>query len=158
MTSPGLVSPTKEPLVTIDHRTGIEILDPTTCWDLLAIAPVGRLAVAIAGRPDIFPVNHVVDDHTVVFRTLEGTKLAAAVLGRSVAFEADGWSPTDGDVWSVVLKGEAVEIERLDDLLATEDLPLYPWTASVKHRLVRVVPDQISGRRFHAVDDAQGLR
>jgi nitroimidazol reductase NimA-like FMN-containing flavoprotein (pyridoxamine 5'-phosphate oxidase superfamily) len=144
--------------MTIDHRTGIEILNEHVCWDLLAAAPVGRLAVSIAGHPDIFPVNHVVDGRTVVFRTAEGTKLAAAVLGLSVAFEADGWSPTDGDVWSVVMKGEAHEVEGLDELLATDDLPLYPWSASVKHRVVRIVPTEISGRRFHAVDDAQGLR
>lgn len=142
----------------IDRRTGIEILDVDTCWDLLAAAPVGRLAVSIAGHPDIFPVNHVVDRRSVVFRTAEGTKLAASVLGLSVAFEADGWSPTDGDVWSVVVKGHATEIEALDDLMATDDLPLYPWSASVKHRVVRITPTEITGRRFHAVDDAQGLR
>lgn len=142
----------------IDRRTGIEILDVDTCWDLLAAAPVGRLAVSIAGHPDIFPVNHVVDRRSVVFRTAEGTKLAASVLGLSVAFEADGWSPTDGDVWSVVLRGAATEIEALDDLMATDDLALYPWSASVKHRVVRITPTEITGRRFHAVDDAQGLR
>jgi uncharacterized protein len=144
--------------MTLDRRTGIELLDDATCWDLLAAAPVGRLAVSIAGHPDIFPVNHVVDERTVVFRTAEGTKLAAAVLGRSVAFEADGWSPSTGDVWSVVVKGEATEIEQLQALLAADDLPLYPWSASIKHRVVRIVPTEISGRRFHAVDDAQGLR
>jgi nitroimidazol reductase NimA-like FMN-containing flavoprotein (pyridoxamine 5'-phosphate oxidase superfamily) len=142
----------------VDRRTGIEILETDTCWDLLAAAPVGRLAVSIAGHPDIFPVNHVVDRRSVVFRTAEGTKLAASVLGLSVAFEVDGWSPGDGDVWSVVLKGHAAEVEGLEDLMATDDLPLYPWSASVKHRVVRITPTEITGRRFHAVDDAQGLR
>lgn len=107
--------------------------------------PVGRLAISIAGHPDIFPVNHVVDRRSVV-------------LGLSVAFEADGWSPSDGDVWSVVLKGHATEVEGLEDLMATDDLPLYPWSASVKHRVVRIAATEITGRRFHAVDDAQGLR
>ena len=44
-------------------------------------AQVGRLAVSIKEQPDIFPINFVVDHGTVVFRTAEGTKLAAAVLG-----------------------------------------------------------------------------
>ena len=39
-------------------------------------------------------------------------KLAAATLGRSVAFEVDGYEPADGEAWSVVVKGRAVEIER----------------------------------------------
>ena len=31
-----------------------------------------------------------------MFRTAEGTKLAGAVLGESVAFEADGYDAADG--------------------------------------------------------------
>ena len=42
-------------------------------------------------QPDIFPINYVVDHGAVVFRTAEGTKLAAAVLGQGVAFEIDGY-------------------------------------------------------------------
>jgi len=34
----------------------------------------------------------------LMFRTLPGTKLAGAVLGRSVAFEIDGASPDDRGV------------------------------------------------------------
>ena len=38
------------------------------------------------------------------------------------------------------------------ELLDTADLPLFPWHAAAKPRFVRVVPDEISGRRFHVVD------
>ena len=65
----------------------------------------------------------------MVFRTAEGTKLAAAVLGESVAFEVDGHTegPADVEAWSVVIKGHAVEIERMYELFDAVDLPLYPW-------------------------------
>ena len=105
------------------------ILETDTCWDLLRQADVGRLAVSIADHPDIFPINFVVDHGTVVFRTAEGTKLAAAVLGRSVAFEVDGYDPAAGDAWSVVIKGHAREIERMQDMFDALDLPLFPWHA-----------------------------
>jgi uncharacterized protein len=146
-----------------DWRNGIEILDDDTCWQFIVDAPVGRLAVAISNHPDIFPVNHVVDEthggrHTIVFRTAEGTKLAAAVLGTSVAYEVDGYDADAGDAWSVVVKGHAVEIEALDDLLAAHELPLFPWNAAIKHRFVRIVPDEVTGRRFHVVSGAQGFR
>lgn len=147
-----------------DWRNGIEILDDETCWRLLAEAPVGRLAVAINNHPDIFPINHVVDRSadqvgpSVVFRTAEGTKLAAAVLGISVAYEVDGFDAAQGDAWSVVVKGHAAEVEALDELLAVLDLPLYPWNAAIKHRFVRIVPDVVTGRRFHVVEGAQGFR
>jgi nitroimidazol reductase NimA-like FMN-containing flavoprotein (pyridoxamine 5'-phosphate oxidase superfamily) len=97
-------------------------------------------------------VNYVVDHGTIVFRTAEGTKLAAAVLGTAVAFEADGYDPDAGEAWSVVVKGHAYEIERMDELFEALSLPLFPWHAAPKRRYVRIVPDEISGRRFHVVD------
>jgi nitroimidazol reductase NimA-like FMN-containing flavoprotein (pyridoxamine 5'-phosphate oxidase superfamily) len=128
------------------------MLETNTCWDLLRQADVGRLAVSIADHPDIFPINFVVDHGTVVFRTAEGTKLAGAVLGRAVAFEVDGYEPAAGDAWSVVIKGRARELERMQDVFDALDLPLFPWHASPKHRFVRIEPDDVSGRRFHVVD------
>ena len=65
-----------------------------------------------------------------MFRTAEGTKLAASVLGRGVAFEVDGLDAAAGEAWSVVVKGHAVEIERMYDVLDALDLPLFPWHAA----------------------------
>ncbi|HZB40295.1 MAG TPA: pyridoxamine 5'-phosphate oxidase family protein [Ilumatobacter sp.] len=125
-------------------------LDEHQCWELLRSQEVGRLAVAIANHPDIFPINYVVDHASVVFRTAEGTKLAAAVLGESVAFETDGES--DGEAWSVVIKGRALEIERMYELFDALELPLYPWHVGPKHRFVRILPEVVTGRRFRVVD------
>ena len=130
---------------------GVAHLEANDCWALLRSCEVGRLAVSVADRPDIFPINYVVDHGTVVFRTAEGTKLAAAVAGEAVAFEADGYEPGSGEAWSVVVKGQAEEISRGHELLDTAGLPLFPWHAAPKHRFVRIVPDEISGRRFHVV-------
>ena len=138
--------------MTADVVSAVAILTAPECWDELRRAEVGRLAVSIADRPDIFPINYVVDHGTVVFRSAEGTKLAAAVLGRAVAFEVDGYDPVLGEAWSVVIKGEAREIERMDELFDALDLPLFPWQASPKHRFVRIIAAEITGRRFHVVD------
>jgi len=134
----------------------MRVLLENECWDLLRNAEVGRLAVSIANQPDIFPINFVVDHGSVVFRSAEGTKLAAAVLGLAVAFEVDGEAVTDSGVeaWSVVVKGRAVEIERMYELFDALELPLYPWHAAPKHRFVRIVPDMVTGRRFRVVDRA----
>src|SRR4051794_5899706 len=94
----------------------MEILDVAESLHLLRSAQVGRLGIAIMNVPDIFPVNFVVDDDTLVFRTAEGTKFAAAILGSAVAFEVDGYDPDAGEAWSVVLKGQAVEIEGMYEL------------------------------------------
>ncbi len=129
------------------------ILDETECWDLLRAAMVGRLAVDIAGQPDIFPINHLVDGETLVFRSAAGTKLAGAVLNGHVAFEIDGYEPEQRTAWSVVVKGTAATIERMQEVFDAEDLPLFPWLASPKPNFVRIHPTSVTGRRFHIIDE-----
>jgi nitroimidazol reductase NimA-like FMN-containing flavoprotein (pyridoxamine 5'-phosphate oxidase superfamily) len=135
---------------------GVEVLDRGECWFLLRGSLVGRLAISIANHPDIFPINYVVDHGTIVFRTAEGTKLAGAVLGPSVAFEVDGFDIKSKEAWSVVVKGRAAEIKALHELFDAADLPLFPWLASPKHCFVRIVPDEVTGRRFRVVDEPTG--
>ena len=132
-----------------DAVAPIHTLTTSECLRLLRSVAIGRLAVIVDGAPDVFPVNHLVDHGTVVFRTAQGTKLAASVGGR-VAFEADG-RDDDGTVWSVVLKGTARQLRQLEELVETEKMPLLPWHKGSKPFFVRVVPEEISGRRF-AVD------
>jgi len=134
--------------MTTDTKTGMTIHEPDVCWKLLRSAEVGRLAVSIKDQPDIFPINFVVDHGTVVFRTAEGTKLAAAVLGRGVAFEADGFDAGAGEAWSVVIKGRAEEVLKMIEVFEATDLPLFPWLTSPKPRFVRIVPESVTGRTF----------
>ena len=130
------------------QSAGLEILSADECWDLLESQPVGRLAVAVRNHPDIFPVNYIVDDRTVVFRTDPGMKLAAAVAGESVAFEIDDYDAERGVGWSVVLTGEAREISKLEEVVRVESLPLVPAVAGRKNRWVRIHPLSVTGRRI----------
>lgn len=130
----------------MDSDTAPTGLEHHLCWELLRDNEVGRLAVIVDGHPEIFPINYVVDHGTVVFRTAEGTKLTAALASGGVAFEVDG--ATDGDVWSVVLKGRAHEVTRLDESLNAAGLPIHPSQTGKKNHVIRIDPDTVSGRRF----------
>ena len=141
--------------MTSDH-SGMRLLPTNECLDLLRSQVVGRLAISIDHYPDIFPLNYVVDHGAIVFRTAAATKLAAAVCGRGVAFEADGLDPVSGEAWSVVAKGQAVEIELRDEVFEATELPLYSWHAAPSHHFVRIEPTEISGRRFSVVDAGRG--
>ena len=136
------------------HPEGVTELPVSECWALLRRADVGRLAVAIADHPDIFPINFVVDGESIVFRTGAGTKLAASVLGRGVAFEIDGYDPLAGEAWSVVVKGRAREVDHMIEYFDAEELPLFPWHAAPKPDIVRIEPEMVTGRRFHVVEVA----
>jgi nitroimidazol reductase NimA-like FMN-containing flavoprotein (pyridoxamine 5'-phosphate oxidase superfamily) len=134
----------------IDPRNGMQILDDQECWQLLASQQFGRLAVAPGGRPDIFPVNHLVDNGRLLFRTAEGSKLVALVVNSSVAYEVDGFNAESNEAWSVVLYGRARVVASDDESAALEDLPLFPWNLAPKYNFVEIVVDKFSGRRFVA--------
>ena len=130
------------------NQTGdTEVLTTHECWELLRESVVGRLAVTVAGSPDIFPVNPIVDHGTIVFRTSAGTKFAAT-KGNEVAFEVDGYDAGTAQAWSVVAKGRAHEIVEVEETLRALRLPLYPWEPGRKPRLVRIEPTSVTGRRF----------
>lgn len=142
----------------MDDRAPVEILNAATCWELLAAHTVGRIAVSIAGQPDIFPINYAVHTlpgvgNSLLFRTAAGTKLAGAVLGPWVAFEIDGVDPDTRAAWSVVVKGRAREVTSPPERWVVEDVPLYPWMAGPKLNFVRIEPTLVTGRRFHVLDE-----
>ena len=67
----------------------VTVLSDDESWDLIAAVHLGRLVTVVDGRPEIFPVNFVVQRRTVLFRTAEGTKLFGTVMNDQVLFEAD---------------------------------------------------------------------
>ena len=129
-------------------RNGLEVLTDDECWRFLESHHVGRLAVSIANQPEIFPVNYVVQDRTIVFVTAEGTKLAGALLGTGVAFEIDAADPLFHTGWSVVMRAHADEVTQLDELVEVQELPLRSWGPGDKRRYVRLTPHRLTGRRI----------
>ncbi|AYG04226.1 pyridoxamine 5'-phosphate oxidase family protein [Gryllotalpicola protaetiae] len=115
-------------------------------WELLGSAGYGRLAVVIAGAPEIFPVNFVARHPTVYLRTGEGTKLFGATVGHPVALEVDQVDSTGA--WSVVAKGTPREAIAQDEVDAVDQLGLEPWVPTVKRHLIAIDVTSVSGRRF----------
>jgi nitroimidazol reductase NimA-like FMN-containing flavoprotein (pyridoxamine 5'-phosphate oxidase superfamily) len=137
----------------IDLNTGLEVIEWADCVELLVTEDVGRLAVVVGGRPEIFPVNYVVDGEAIVFRTDGGTKLSGATQG-PVAFEVDHFDPVRRAAWSVVVHGRAHQVTSLDNPLLRQRiarLALYPWTGHEKPHVLRIVPQTVTGRRVHPV-------
>ena len=130
------------------HRARWEELTKGECFELLAGEHLGRMALVDDLGPIVLPVNFVLDRHTVVFRTGEGTKLDAASRGPRVAFEVDGTDTLTRSGWSVVVRGEAIEVTDPAELARLRELPLHPWAPGAKHRYVRVLPAVLTGRRI----------
>nr|WP_090344476.1 pyridoxamine 5'-phosphate oxidase family protein [Mycolicibacterium malmesburyense]CRL76017.1 putative flavin-nucleotide-binding protein [Mycolicibacterium malmesburyense] len=124
----------------------IEILSESECWKLMSAASLGRLVTSVAGEPEIFPVNFVVQNRSVLFRTAEGTKLSSAVINKNVLFEADDHDADGG--WSVVIRGLARTLRTDEEIDEAERAQLLPWTATVKTHYVRIRPLRVTGRGF----------
>ena len=131
-------------------RHGLEVIGLDECLTLLASRPFGRLAYLDAGAPSIVPVNHLVDGSTVVLRSLDGGKLGAAIFERPVAFELDDLDLTTRTGWSVLVRGRAEIVEG--DETAGYDKRLDSWAVQEGARTtwVRIIADEISGRRLSA--------
>ena len=124
----------------------VTALSPAQCWELLNRNVFARLALSVSDRPEIFPVNYVVQRGSLVFRTAPGTKLAALTVNQHVALEIDGHDGERG--WSVVVKGRAHEADFGDDEFEARASGLHPWVATVKQVFVRIQPEEVTGRAF----------
>lgn len=121
------------------------------CWERLSTVELGRLVTHVADVLDIFPVNFVVDDGTIVFRTAEGSKLTELTINDEVLFEADAYTATDA--WSVVVRGNARRLDTNDEVQAADALPLRPWIPTLKYNYVRITPTSLSGRAFARAEE-----
>lgn len=127
-------------------------MHPHDCAQLLASSSLGRLGVVVAGRPQIFPVNHVYDHvrGCVTFPTCDGAKLHAALDWPWVAYEVDGVA-ADGEAgWSVLVVGRAEEITDEDEIDRLARRRKVPWRAGPGVTWLRIVPTEVSGRRICA--------
>lgn len=135
------------------HEDMIETLTDDECWAFLESQEIGRLAFAVAGYPDIVPVNHRVVDRKIYLRTGEGSKLVGVTVNKNVAFESDR---IDGDrAVSVIVRGTARELDADTEYEFAEDLKLRTWTSTPKFHYIEITSEEISGRRFHLVRPAQ---
>jgi len=130
----------------MDVTNRIEFLPEAACIDLLRSVEVGRIVFTDRAMPAIRPVTFVVVDDSVVLRTAPASRLARAVVGAVVAFEADEVHPSERRGWSVVVTGQAEletdpsEQRRLAGLLT-------PWVPGSNDAFVRIPLTVVTGRR-----------
>lgn len=132
---------------------GTEILSEAVCWERLRRTSVGRLGVHHDGAPAIYPMNYLVDGESIVFRTRPDSKISQAPMLERVAFEIDGFDQANGDAWSVLIKGFGRFVDSVPEIGHVDDLPLYPWIDADRSAWVRIVPVEVTGRRFHILDN-----
>jgi nitroimidazol reductase NimA-like FMN-containing flavoprotein (pyridoxamine 5'-phosphate oxidase superfamily) len=124
----------------------ITVLDDQEAWNRLSSVALGRLVTSFGGQLEIFPVNFVVQNDTVLFRTAEGTKLFTTVMNEKVLFEADDHTVAEG--WSVIVRGTARLLTGAEEIQQADRAGLMPWVPTEKLRYVRVTPTELTARHF----------
>ena len=126
-------------------------LAKSECFGLLAGAGLGRIALVDDQGPVVFPVNFILDNYTVVFRTDQGSKLDAACRGSRVAFEIDGMDAATRSGWSVLVRGEAIEVTSPAEVRRLAGIAPVPWAPGAKVHVVRILPAVVTGRRISSL-------
>lgn len=123
----------------------ISDLGVETCWRLVGDAPLSRVGFVHEGRPLVLPINHVVDEQTIVFRTSAASSLGALVVGQQVALEVDDCAPDRETGWSVVIAGEIERMPHRARRLVPGGGPS-PWAPGERDEWLRIVPSSVTGK------------
>lgn len=126
-------------------RHGLGVLDEATCMRLIEHERIGRLGVSDSNGPLILPINYVLHDGRIVFRSAEGAKARAAAQSAAACLEVDRFDRFEHTGWSVLATGRlaVVSPENAD---AYERLPVVPWAVHGESRFYELSIEQVSGR------------
>ena len=129
-------------------RQAVE-LTAAESWRLLAGTSLGRIVFTQHAMPAIRPVNHLVDDKTVIIRS----HLGAAITGRAggdgtvVCYEADDIDPVRHTGWSVIVTGMA-RLVRDPAAVSRYQQLLRPWADGQMDYVIAIEPQLITGLRL----------
>jgi nitroimidazol reductase NimA-like FMN-containing flavoprotein (pyridoxamine 5'-phosphate oxidase superfamily) len=123
-------------------------LSRAECLALLGTAMIGRVIFTDQALPAAQPVNFLLDGEEVVFRTANGSKLAAATRHAVVGFQVDEIDARARTGWSVLGVGEAYEVVQPDRLAELAERQPDPWVDDHDAHTISISLQMLSGRRL----------
>jgi nitroimidazol reductase NimA-like FMN-containing flavoprotein (pyridoxamine 5'-phosphate oxidase superfamily) len=126
-----------------------EVLTEQECRELLGTTTVGRVAFVDAEGQQLLPVNFVVRDDEVYFRTKHDSVLAQLGDGHDdVAFGVDFHDDLYQRGWNVTLVGSSA---RVDDPAVIAELSAAarprPWAPGERDVMIVIRARRIAGRK-----------
>lgn len=140
----------------------ITVLSDEESRGLLRATTFGRIAFAVNGRVEIYPLNIVYSegsrsggDGEIFFKSAPGFKLAGASIAKEVVFQADALG--DGFATSVVARGVARVLSTEAELERADELDVRPLIATPKNEYVAIRVVEVSGRRYVTGEELEPL-
>ncbi|GII96011.1 helix-turn-helix domain-containing protein [Sinosporangium siamense] len=131
----------------------LDKLDVRECLRLISPGGVGRVGFNDQDGPSVLPVNYVLHEEAVYFRTALGGPLDRGLrtgvegLEFKVAFEVDRIDDVNREGWSVLVRGGA-HLVTDSEREAVLGLGVRPWAGGDRQLFVKVTHTQITGRRI----------
>jgi hypothetical protein len=133
--------------INADVGAGLIELDRAECIELLGAKSVGRIAYTTDAGSRILPVNYVLVDDFVIFRTVPDGEISHHALSSICAFEIDETDEFFESGWSVVVVGR-LQLATVDDFAhMRQGRHPQPWAGGNRYMFVRLPCEQVSGRR-----------
>jgi hypothetical protein len=135
----------------------LERLDEAESLRLISPGGVGRLAYSGRFGLVVFPVNYMLHEGSVVFRTAQDgptdEDLRTGIKGAEyqVAFEIDHVDLAARAGWSVLIQGSAHHVESEAERASVLEAGVEPWPGDVRELFLRIIPIRITGRRIHQI-------
>ena len=132
----------------------VELLDEAECQGLIAAGGVGRIGYTGRFGPTVLPVNYVLHEGTILFRTGQHSPLGEDLrtgiehAESKVAFEIDETSAATREGWSVLVQGSAHLVDSEAERASIVQSGVEPWAGGEKELFIRVIPSRITGRRI----------
>jgi nitroimidazol reductase NimA-like FMN-containing flavoprotein (pyridoxamine 5'-phosphate oxidase superfamily) len=122
-------------------------IDREECFELLAAKSVGRIAYTADAGARILPVNYILADDCIIFRTVPDGEIFRHALNSICAFEIDETDEFFESGWSVVAVGR-LQLANEEDFARMRygKLP-EPWAGGNRYMFVRLPCEHVSGRR-----------
>lgn len=126
----------------------VEKLTEAECLTLLGSAQVGRVAFVDANGQQLIPVNFILLDGLVYFRTVPTGILAQLARGHEdVAFGVDDFDASTRSGRNVTVRGSAREVEDRANISKILGNPgVEPWAGGVRPMVIEIRPASIEGR------------
>jgi len=126
-------------------------LTAAECLELLSTATVGCIAFVNVEGQQLIPVNFIVLDSLIYFRTVYTGLLSGLARGHDdVAFGVVYHEDTSRSGWNVTARGSARRVEdraTINKVLGNPNLQ--PWAGGVRSTVIEVRPESVSGRRVN---------
>ena len=119
-------------------------------WQLLASTSLVRVVFTMNAMPAIRPVNHLIDDETIIIRAHLGAAVVAHAVANDrmvVCYEADELDPVRRTGWSVIATGMA-RLVREPATVARYEKLLEPWVEGRMDYVLAIKPQIITGVRL----------